>query len=726
MILMAKIEIKKQEVKGGIYDSIIIGAGPAGLNAALYLRRYGSSCLILTNPEQPSQVDITPFVDNYIGIQGVTGAKLTKRMMEHAKKFGVEIRYEKVGGIKNDGNVFVVASEKGSYKGMTIVIATGAKHRKAETKGESEFLGKGVSYCATCVTPETLVVTNPDIKPIIDISKEKVLTHTGRFMPCIINGSRHYEGDMIKLYPRFFRNSLSLTPEHEVLVIRTKRCRLYAQTVCKETCNGMKIRKSCKKYFENYSPVWVKSSELTENDFLAYPIITELKDIGRIKISDFVDVKIDKNGYAMNEHETHSSVRVPNIIRIDNDIMRFFGYYIAEGYGNGRGISFSLNKNEKYYINDIKRIAKNVFGLDAKTEIEGSVEKVHVYSKILELLFKKLFGEYAHGKKIPQWMIFLPKDKQVELFKGMWRGDGSKKEQSLHYVTVSRQLAQQLKQILLRLGMIPNISIKTVEHQNRVPHKIGNRQIIAKHDKYEFELSGPSLRTACKLLNIEHENDKNKTRVNYHAWTDGKYAYIPIRKIEKKYYSGLVYNLAVEQDNSYTTDSACIHNCDGFFFKGKKVAVIGGGDSALTSAIFLKELGCDVTLVHRRNEFRAAEVYVDKAKKIGIKFELERTVTEIAGSKMVEKIILDNGKEIPVSGVFVAIGEVPAVEIAKKIGVKITENGFITTDKSQMTNVPGIFAAGDVCDNPLKQIITACADGAVAAFSIKKWLGARK
>ncbi len=311
----AKTEIKKQEVKDGIYDSIIIGAGPAGLNAALYLRRYGSSCMILTNPEQPSQVDITPFVDNYIGIEGVTGAELAKKMVEHTKKFDVEIIYEKVGDIKKEKDIFVIVSEKNSYKARTVIIATGAKHRKAEIKGESEFLGKGVSYCATC---------------------------------------------------------------------------------------------------------------------------------------------------------------------------------------------------------------------------------------------------------------------------------------------------------------------------------------------------------------------------------------------------------------------------DGFFFKGKKVAVIGGGDSALSSAIFLKDLGCDVTIVHRRNEFRAAKVYVEKAKKIGVKFELERTVSEIKGSKMVEKIVLDNGKEIPVSGVFVAIGEVPAVEIAKKIGVKITENGFIITDKSQMTNIPGIFAAGDVCDNPLKQIITACADGAVAAFSIKKWLGARK
>ncbi len=166
--------------------------------------------------------------------------------------------------------------------------------------------------------------------------------------------------------------------------------------------------------------------------------------------------------------------------------------------------------------------------------------------------------------------------------------------------------------------------------------------------------------------------------------------------------------------------------CDGYFFKGKKVIVIGGGDSAMTSAIFLKDIGCDVTLVHRRSEFRAAHVYVKTAKEKGVKFVLERTVKEIIGSRMVEKVILDNGDELECSGVFIEIGEVPVVDIAKKTGIEVDKSDFIVVDKNQATNIEGIYAAGDVCNNPLKQIISAAADGAVAAFSVKKYLSSRK
>ncbi len=166
--------------------------------------------------------------------------------------------------------------------------------------------------------------------------------------------------------------------------------------------------------------------------------------------------------------------------------------------------------------------------------------------------------------------------------------------------------------------------------------------------------------------------------------------------------------------------------CDGYFFKGKKVAVLGGGDSALTSAIFLKDIGCDVTLIHRRKEFRGADIYVKTASEKGVKFVLEHTVKEIKGSTMVEKIILDNGEEIECSGVFIAFGEVPVVDIARKAGVRIDESDFIVVDKEQSTNVEGIYAAGDVCNNPLKQIVTAVADGAVAAFSVKKYITTKK
>lgn len=157
--------------------------------------------------------------------------------------------------------------------------------------------------------------------------------------------------------------------------------------------------------------------------------------------------------------------------------------------------------------------------------------------------------------------------------------------------------------------------------------------------------------------------------------------------------------------------------CDGHFFVGKEVIVWGGGDTALTYALHLQTIGCKTTVVHRRNTFKASDYNVDKAKEAGVKFILERTLKEVRGDQLVTSVILDDDKEVPTSAVFVAIGEIPSVEILKSIGVKVTDSNFIEADKAQKTNVEGIFAAGDVTANFLKQIIVACGEGAVASKS---------
>ncbi|MFQ6009638.1 MAG: NAD(P)/FAD-dependent oxidoreductase [Candidatus Aenigmatarchaeota archaeon] len=163
-------------------------------------------------------------------------------------------------------------------------------------------------------------------------------------------------------------------------------------------------------------------------------------------------------------------------------------------------------------------------------------------------------------------------------------------------------------------------------------------------------------------------------------------------------------------------------SCDGWFFKGKKVIVVGGGDTALTYATYLKELGCDVTLVHRRKEFRAAGINVENAKKAGVKFVLERTIKEIKGDKMVKGVVLDNGEKIKTSAVFIAVGEVPSVEILKKAGIQTDKGNYIIVDAEQSTNMEGIFAAGSVTINYPRLIITAAAEGCRAAFGAYNYL----
>lgn len=162
--------------------------------------------------------------------------------------------------------------------------------------------------------------------------------------------------------------------------------------------------------------------------------------------------------------------------------------------------------------------------------------------------------------------------------------------------------------------------------------------------------------------------------------------------------------------------------CDGPLFKGKPVVVWGGGDSALSYAIYLANIGCKVTLVHRRKEFRAAAAQVEKAMKAGVKFVLERTVAEIKGKKSVDSVVLDDKTEIKCSAVFVAIGEVPAVELARSAGVVVDENGFIMAKEDCATNIAGIFVAGDVRTKMFRQIATSVGDGAMAALSAFKFV----
>lgn len=167
--------------------------------------------------------------------------------------------------------------------------------------------------------------------------------------------------------------------------------------------------------------------------------------------------------------------------------------------------------------------------------------------------------------------------------------------------------------------------------------------------------------------------------------------------------------------------------CDGFFFKGKKVIVVGGGNSALVEAIYLKDLGCDVTVVHRRDKFRADEIIQRQFYEKNIPVLWNTVVEKIVGTNKVEKVILRNVKtgeksEMEVNGVFIAIGIKPQTELALKLGVELDSEGYIKVDRNQATNVEGVFAAGDCCNNPLKQVITACGDGAIAAYSAYQFL----
>lgn len=161
--------------------------------------------------------------------------------------------------------------------------------------------------------------------------------------------------------------------------------------------------------------------------------------------------------------------------------------------------------------------------------------------------------------------------------------------------------------------------------------------------------------------------------------------------------------------------------CDGFFFQGRDIIMVGGGNSALQEALYLNNLGANVTLVHRRDEFRAQKELQNQIKEAGINTILNATVEEIKGEMLVESIILKDTQtgelsELPINGVFISVGYIPHTELAEQLGVSLDESGHIIIDKDQKTNIDYVYAIGDVCVG-LKQWVVACGEGAVAATS---------
>ena len=158
--------------------------------------------------------------------------------------------------------------------------------------------------------------------------------------------------------------------------------------------------------------------------------------------------------------------------------------------------------------------------------------------------------------------------------------------------------------------------------------------------------------------------------------------------------------------------------CDGPFYKDKIVAVIGGSDSAAKEALFLAQNTKKVYIIYRGEEIRAEPINkkrVSKNEKIEIIYKTN--IKEIKGDNTVNSVVFDNGKDFEVDGVFIEIGSIPNSDLAKRIGVETNQKGEIRINRKSETNIPGIFAAGDVADAPFKQAITGVSEGVVAAYS---------
>ncbi len=170
--------------------------------------------------------------------------------------------------------------------------------------------------------------------------------------------------------------------------------------------------------------------------------------------------------------------------------------------------------------------------------------------------------------------------------------------------------------------------------------------------------------------------------------------------------------------------------CDGFFFKDKRVAVVGGGDTAMEEALFLTKYASEVFIIHRRDQFRASKIMLQRARKNPkISFITDSVVEDVVGEKSVEGVRIRNVKtgeerELEVDGFFAAIGHAPATGVFEG-QLEMDDGGYIIQHENTMTSVPGVFSAGDVSDKRYRQAVTAAGDGCRAAIDAERWLEAQ-
>ncbi|MGB9771414.1 MAG: thioredoxin-disulfide reductase [Candidatus Kapaibacteriota bacterium] len=218
----------------------------------------------------------------------------------------------------------------------------------------------------------------------------------------------------------------------------------------------------------------------------------------------------------------------------------------------------------------------------------------------------------------------------------------------------------------------------------------------------------------------------------FHLWTEGDKEYTADAVIIATGASAKRLHAKGEDEYWGFGISACA-TCDGFFFKNQKVYVIGGGDSAMEEAIYLTHFASSVTIIHRRKEFRASKIMVQRAKENPkINFLLYTVVEEFLGqNKMgmkklthirVRNVVTNEEQILPADGVFFAIGHTPNTKIFKPF-IETDANGYIITKgKSSYTNIPGVFACGDCQDPTYRQAVSAAGSGCIAAIDAERWL----
>lgn len=425
-----------------------------------------------------------------------------------------------------------------------------------------EMIKAGVANSSDmfCLSEDSnITISDYTSKPIKDVRVgNEVLTHKGRFRKVTRTFVREYNGELLNIdCGGFFK--LTITPEHPVLSLKRGQitCHKASSTQLPIVCRPGRGSVYCQRHNQgcrqsrgliDFTPRFISANELRKGDFIAIPVPKIL--VKRKQLTWKWDLRYNRRGsyFAYCKYKNKTFPFTP-------ETLRFLGYYLAEGsmqYNwrqrkKSSNVTFTFSSEEDDYINEVQSIARANFSCSTKTyNPKPTVRDVKIYSKSLADMVLYLCGEHSNGKKICPEVMRLHPQLQMELLKGFFRGDGHLEPKTSHYsgATTSRNLANQLFWILIRNNI--KASFWGGQQANRKPHyvlKVINRSDINRIDN---------------TLNVTLRQSK-KRPFDYIKKDDN--IFVPIRSIEEQQFKGKVYNLEVEDDNSYVANGLAVHNC---------------------------------------------------------------------------------------------------------------------------------------------------------------------
>ena len=388
---------------------------------------------------------------------------------------------------------------------------------------------------SVCLTPGQQIVTSNGLINIEHIFKgDLVLSHTGKYQRVLKTFKTPYEGDVYRINAHSIDSYLELTPEHPVLVVDKEKVQLKDKTRSIREIIGTRLY-----YNKNYAipTIYKQAKDLQISDILVKSIDTQCVDITQFDLANLSN----SDHIITKDTIRHKSSRIEHkrYVDIDSEFCKLLGLLIADGHIRNNVISITSHIKDINNHNLFKNIMSKYGNVKEYKNKNRKAIKHYVCYNILSQLIKSWIYLDKH-KKMPQFCLCLPDEKKKSLIQGMFMGDGHyrKFKNISMYCTTSPILSKQICSILESLLIPFNLHI-TKKGGNRKP-------------QYTFEVSG----------NIKSGDFVTKRTNSRSIYLNG-YVLRPIKSISKKHYSGYVYNLEVEHDNTYTHELCTVHNCEG-------------------------------------------------------------------------------------------------------------------------------------------------------------------